>query len=114
LRKDLLRWQWELYPDGHTRRVTLVLHALTAPSFMSGTVLVATSPLVGWRAAISGLVLMLVALAAQGWTHKREAARPVPFDGPLDFVSRFFVEQWITFPRFVFSGKFAAVFRHDG
>jgi hypothetical protein len=28
----------------------------------------------------------------------------VPFDGAADFVSRFVVEQWVTFPRFVLSG----------
>ena len=45
-----------------------------------------------------------VAFLLQGAGHKREAEAPVPFDGPLDFVGRVLVEQFITFPRFVLSG----------
>ena len=46
----------------------------------------------------AGPAFMLSTLMLQGWTHKQEHAKPVPFLGPLDFVSRFFVEQWVTFP----------------
>ena len=50
---------------------------------------------------------MLVALVLQGRGHRREAEAPTPFDGAANFVSRFVVEQWITFPRFVLSGAWA-------
>ena len=36
--------------------------------------------------------------------RRRERETPVPFDGAVDFVSRFVAEQWVTFPRFVLSG----------
>jgi len=111
MRPNLLRWQWDLYREGHTRRTTLVTHILTAPLFVSGTLMLAAAPLLGLYLAVAGPAFMVATLLAQGWAHKQEVARPVPFDGPMDFVSRFFVEQWVTFPRFVFSGRLAEAWR---
>src|SRR5258707_12124193 len=50
------------------------------------------------------LIGMVAAVVIQGRGRRREREAPTPFAGPIDFVSRFFVEQWITFPRFVLSG----------
>ncbi len=111
MRQHLLDWQWGLYPDGHKRKLTLVIHLLTTPLFISGTVMLLTSPLVGWHYAIGGALFMIGTVMMQGWSHKQEDAKPVPFLGPFDFVSRFFVEQWVTFPRFVFSGKLGHAWR---
>ena len=47
---------------------------------------------------------MVVSVVAQGRGHRRERERTTPFMGFGDFVTRFFVEQWVTFPRFVLSG----------
>ena len=111
MRQHLLQWQWELYPEGHKRRLTLAVHLVSAPLFVSGALMIATSPLVGWYSAVAGAAFMLATLVIQGWSHKQEEAKPVPFLGPMDFVSRFFVEQFVTFPRFVFSGAFARTWR---
>jgi hypothetical protein len=107
MRQNLLDWQWKLYPDGHTRKLTLVIHVMTVPLFMSGTLMVVASPLLGWHFALAGALFMIATVMMQGWSHKQEDAKPVAFLGPLDFVSRFFVEQWVTFPRFLFSGAVA-------
>jgi hypothetical protein len=107
----LLRWQWTLYPAGHRDRRNLALHAITEPFFLLGTCALLGSPLAGWRAAAGGAAGMIVALVAQGRGHKLESAAPSPFLGPLDVVRRFFAEQWITFPRYVLSGGFAAAWR---
>ena len=107
MRQHLLQWQWELYPEGHKRRLTLAVHLVSAPLFVSGALMIAASPLVGWYYAVAGAAFMIATLVIQGWSHKQEEAKPVPFLGPMDFVSRFFVEQFVTFPRFVFSGAFA-------
>ena len=109
----LVRWQWSLYPDGHKDRRNLVLHALTVPMFVVGSAGLAAAPVLGWT-ALAGLGGMIVALAAQGRGHKLESSAPVPFRGPLDVVARLFVEQWITFPRFVLSGAFARAWRGGG
>ena len=102
----LLRWQWSIYPDGHRDRKNLAVHAATVPLFVAGTCLVALAPLAGVGLAIAGAAAMIGTVAAQGRGHGREAVRPVPFRGPADVAARIFVEQWVTFPRFVLSGRF--------
>jgi hypothetical protein len=111
MRQHLLQWQWELYPDGHTRRLTLAVHLLTSPLFVTGSLMLGITPIFGWHFAVAGASFMFATVLLQGWTHKQESAKPVAFLGPLDFVSRFFVEQWVTFPRFVFSGKLFEAWR---
>jgi hypothetical protein len=101
----LLKWQWEGYPKYHQSRANLLIHIFAVPLFLVGTIALVT--------AITQLSLLLflvaigciaVAIALQGRGHRLEAVPPEPFSGPLNFVSRLFFEQWITFPRFVLSG----------
>jgi len=47
----------------------------------------------------------------QGRGHRGESAAPVPFTGPGDFVSRFLVEQLVSFPRFVLTGGWLRAWR---
>lgn len=108
----LLRWQWSIYPEGHRDRRNLALHAATVPLFIGGTCAFALSPFMGAGAAIGGFAAMLAGLIAQGRGHRLEASGPAPFRGPGDFVGRFFAEQFVTFPRFVLSGGFAAAWRN--
>ena len=49
---------------------------------------------------------MILAIGLQGKGHRGEAHAPEPFHGAGDVVKRIFVEQWVTFPRFVLSGGF--------
>jgi len=107
----LLAWQWSLYRDGHRDRRNLALHAATVPLFVAGTCALLVSPFAGAGVAVAGAAAMLAAVVAQGRGHAAEATRPVAFRGPGDFVARFFVEQWVTFPRFVLSGGFAQAWR---
>jgi hypothetical protein len=107
---NLIAWQWSTYASAHRSRANLVLHALTVPLFLAGTIGVVASPFThGWSAL--GAVGMVLALALQGRGHAGEDARPIPFASPWDFVARFFSEQWVNFPRFVLSGGFAAAWR---
>ena len=112
-RGGLLAWQWSLYPGGHRDRRNLAIHATTMPLFAAGTCAIVLSPFAGAGLAIAGLAAMLATVAAQGRGHAGEAARPVAFRGPGDFVARFFVEQWVTFPRFVLGGGFAEAWRRS-
>jgi hypothetical protein len=111
MRERILSWQWSLYPEGHRDRRNLAVHLATVPVFMTGTLLVLTAPMTSPWAAVAGVAAMFLAMAAQGRGHRGEASAPVPFEGPLDVVSRIFVEQWVTFPRFVLSGGFARAWR---
>jgi hypothetical protein len=109
----LLAWQLAHYPEGHTTRINLILHVLSAPLFCAGWVMLAVAPFTTWWLAL-GVVPIVLTLVAQGRGHGREPNRPIPFRGPGDFVARFFVEQWITFPRFVLGGGFARAWRAAG
>lgn len=119
MRPDLLDWQYSLYGDNHTTRANLIVHVLTVPLFQLGTLAILASPLValtggviaGATQAASGLVTMAVVMAIQGRMHRGEAKPPVPFDGPVDVLSRIFAEQWITFPRFVLRGGLTRAWR---
>ena len=109
--EGLLAWQWSLYTGNHQDRRNLLLHVLSVPVFQLGTVMLATSPLTSLVWAVPGLVGMGLAMAVQGRGHRLETTAPVPFRGPLDVVSRIFVEQWVTFPRFVLSGGLSRAWR---
>ncbi len=107
----LLAWQWSIYPQGHRNPVNLGLHLATAPLFLLGTVALLAAPLLTWRLAPVGLGGIVIAFAAQRRGHKGEVSPPRPFRGPLDLLARFFVEQWVTFPRYVLSGGFGRAWR---
>jgi hypothetical protein len=105
MRKDLVRWQWDGYPTFHQRPVTLLIHLAAVPGFVASTlslvVAVASLHVLG---ALGALFSMVVCFLAQGIAHKREPNPAIPFDGPVDVVTRIFLEQFFTFPRFVLSG----------
>ena len=109
IRPNLLAWQWSDYVAKHRDRGNLLIHIVVVPLFQLATLLL-IGALVGRSAtvAVVAVIAMVVALVLQGRGHRREAEAPTPFDGAADFVSRFVVEQWITFPRFVLSGAWSA------
>ena len=107
LRPNLLSWQFELYPEGHTTRLNLAIHLVTVPTFHMGLVTLLFG-LVGWSGftMLAGWIVAATCIVLQGVGHKREPVAPVPFSGPVDVVSRLLVEQLITYPRFMLSGGF--------
>ena len=103
--KDFLQWQWSDYASKHRDRVNLMIHIVVVPCFQAGTILVlaaAAARSLTWAAA--GGCGWLLAVAAEGAGHSREAERAAPFTSAWDFIRRFFSEQWVTFPRFVITG----------
>ena len=109
---QLLKHQWEVYPQFHRTRENLLLHIALVPLFVAANagLIVAL-----WRGAIVlatlSLVCMLISIALQGRGHRTEAQPPEPFTGPINALSRILFEQWITFPRFVISGRWAHALR---
>ena len=102
---ELLRWQWDGYPRYHRTRFNLLLHIVVVPLFWLGNTVLVWALLQGaWVAVIAGVVAMVVPVAAQGRGHGQEPTPPEPFTVPLNAVSRIFLEQWVTFPRFVVTG----------
>ena len=101
----LLRWQWEGYPRYHQSRANLLLHIIVVPLFLiANVVLVVALVERSWWLAFTSVVVMLLSVAVQGRGHRQEAVPPEPFTSPLNAVSRIFLEQWVTFPRFILSG----------
>lgn len=112
---QLLRWQWDGYTRYHQSRANLVLHAFVVPLFLAGNVLLVVALVRGaWLAALFSLAAMVVSIALQGRGHGREAVPPEPFTSPVNAVARIFLEQWITFPRFVFSGGWSRAMKGEG
>ena len=105
IRPNLLAWQWSDYVAKHRDRGNLLIHIVAVPLFQLAT-LGLIGALLGRSAtaAVIAVGAMVLALVLQGRGHRREAEAPTPFAGAPDFASRFVVEQWVTFPRFVLSG----------
>lgn len=108
----LLAWQWSRYAATHRDRRNLLVHALTAPLFLTG-ICISVAGLLQARWLLAGLGLpgVVVPVVLQGRAHTLEANAPTPFRGPADVAARLFVEQWVTFPRYVLSGGFARAWR---
>jgi hypothetical protein len=108
----LLAWQWEGYPRYHQSRANLLLHIVLVPAFLAGNVALIVGVIrLSWMEALAGLALMGFSMALQGRGHRGEAVPPVPFSGPANALGRIFLEQWITFPRFVFTGGWSRALR---
>lgn len=102
---ELLHWQWQGYARNHQTRSNLLLHIVLVPLFLAGNIaLVVGAVRLSWWLALAGIVTTLVSIALQGRSHKAEPIPPEPFAGAGNALSRIFLEQWVTFPRFVLSG----------
>ena len=109
---ELLRWQWDGYPRVHRSRTNLLIHIVVVPLFVLGNIgLVAALLSRSLPLGAVSVVTMFVSVALQGRGHKQEQVPPEPFTGPANAVSRIFLEQWVTFPRFVLSRKWFRAFR---
>jgi hypothetical protein len=109
---ELLRWQWDGYARYHHSRVNLLIHIVAVPVFLLATVgtVMALLQQSLWLGIVS-IAAAVVSLALQGRGHKQEQVSPEPFTGPANAISRIFLEQWVTFPRFVLSGGWAHALR---
>lgn len=110
----LLAWQFRNYPNGHRDRSNLALHAATAPLFVAGTCALALAAFTSPWLVVFAVPAIGLPLVVQMRGHRLEANPPAPFLGPGDFAARLFVEQWVTFPRYVLTGGFARAWRAGG
>jgi hypothetical protein len=103
--RELLAWQWSGYAKYHRSSVNLLLHIVVVPLFWAGNICLLKA-LVDWSwlLALGSAFVMVISVALQGRSHRQEENPPEPFTGAANAVSRILLEQWITFPRFVFSG----------
>lgn len=86
-----------------------MIYIVAVPLFLLGTVtLVVAAVELSFVLLALAIGCIVVAVALQGRGHRLEAVPPEPFSGPLNFVSRLFLDQWVTFPRFVITGGWGA------
>lgn len=110
--RELLLWQWEGYPQYHQSRGNLLLHIVVVPLFLVGNVALLLALFQrSWLIAGAGVIAMVVSVALQGRGHSGEPNPAVPFSSPANAISRIFLEQWVTFPRFVLSGGWRRALR---
>jgi hypothetical protein len=111
----LLAWQWEGHARYHRSRANLLMHLVLVPLFLAGNVALAVGILrLDWIEALTGTGCMAISMALQGREHKGEPVPPAPISGAGNALARIFLEQWITFPRFVLTGGWWAAFRRHG
>ena len=102
---ELLHRQSEGYARYHRSRFNLLLHIVLVPVFLMGNVALLVAFIQrSWLTGIVAVVAMVLAFALQGLGHRQEPVPAEPFTSPVNAVTRIFLEQWVTFPRFVFSG----------
>lgn len=97
---------WSDYERVHANRRNLRIHLLAVPlfdiSFAAALIFLASA---NFLAAIISFLAAFVSMILQGIGHSKEAIEPRPFEGPLDFLQRWFAEQYFTFPMFVLAGR---------
>jgi len=109
---ELLRWQWSGYSKNHLSRSNLLIHIFVVPLFWIGSIGLVTAAFERSLIVLAcSLLAMIVSVALQGVGHKKETVPPEPFTSRFNAVSRIFLEQWITFPRFVVSGGWLRAWR---
>ena len=111
MRPNLVQWQRDVYPEVHSMRSTLLVHVLTVPIFVAATVellisIVTLQPI----SALLSLGTMVAAFGVEGFMHKREP-KSYAIDGPVDLLTRVFLEHFVTFWRFVLDGGWAKAYR---
>ncbi len=113
--QGLLAWQWEGYARYHQSRANLLMHIVLVPLFLAGNVALIVGVIrLDWIEAVVGFALMALSMALQGRGHKGEPVPPVPFSSAGNAIARIFLEQWITFPRFVLGGGWSRALSASG
>ena len=97
---------WQEYERVHANRRNLIIHLLAVPLFDAAFLLALFSlAQQNWIVAAVSVVAAFGAMAVQGFGHSKERIEPRPFSGPLDFLRRWFTEQYFRFPAFVITGR---------
>lgn len=97
---------WSEYARVHAHRTNLVIHLFSVPLFVGSFVSLLLYLSNGdWVSGVIVVALCLVALALQALGHRLEHEEPRPFSSFLNFLGRWFREQFLIFPVFLLSGR---------
>jgi len=86
------------YARVHKHWGNILLHVISVPFFMAGTLIGILRCLSGdWLGTAASIAIVIMAFALQGIGHGLEEKSPEPFRGPLDMARRIFAEQFYRF-----------------
>ena len=103
---------WSDYLRVHADRSNLLIHIFAVPLFIAAFPALLLAAAAGrWSLAFAAGAAALFAMAMQGRGHRLETKPPRPFTGPGNFLRRWFTEQFVIFPLFVFSGRWLQQYR---
>jgi hypothetical protein len=103
---DLARWQYGSYTEFHGNKTNLWWHIFAVPLFQFSFMALLYALLsASWFVFFAGLTGCSLSMLIQGIGHKKELNAPVPFTGLWNTCGRILLEQFYSFPRFVFSGR---------
>jgi hypothetical protein len=96
----------------HGNRLNLLVHLLMVPQFVLACagLLVAIAVRHAELGALWASVALL-SIVGQNVGHFFERHAQEAYKGPVDFIERWFVEQFYTFPRFVLTGEWWRAFK---
>lgn len=102
---ETIKWQWLDYPKYHLDKGNLLIHIFAVPMMWTAAALFIVGIFrLSLLAILFAAFAFFISLVLQNIGHKREQNPPVPFAGKMDFFKRLLGEQFVTFPRFFFSG----------
>ena len=103
---------WSEYQRVHADRRNLLIHRLAVPLFAAAFIAAIVSLLrLDLLAFAAALALCVAAMILQRRGHAIESNPPRPFTGPLNFLQRWFTEQYVIFPAFLLSGRWWQQYR---
>jgi hypothetical protein len=106
---------WSDYLRVHADRRNLIIHIIAVPLFLGASISLAVYLLRGdYPPAAIAAALSLLAMILQGRGHAIERGAPIPFSGTINFLLRWFREQFVIFPVFVISGRWWQQLRSAG
>lgn len=103
---EILEWQWEGYTRYHRSHFNLWVHIVTVPVFIASFMIFFFALITrDIQTVILSPLTMSIAFGLQGVGHSKEPTPASPFTSISNAIIRILLEQFITFPKFVFSGK---------
>ncbi len=88
-----------------------MIHIVAVPFFIFGVLSLILSLLTfSLIGIVSSFLTVALAFGVQGFGHSKEKIAAEPFASPKQAIIRIFLEQFITFPKFVFTGGWYASF----
>ncbi len=110
--KEIIKWQWEGYANYHQSRKNLLIHIVFVPIFIISFVCFGLSVVrFELASALICLFAMILSFGFQGVGHSKETNASEPFTGLKNVFVRILAEQFYTFPKFVFTGKWYRALR---